>query len=64
MLSPPLRLIEVATTKRDRDDAPDWDLGYPSTVELGDGSLFTVYYQRDAPDEHCSLLWSRWQLPG
>jgi len=46
-----------------RDDAPDWDLGYPSTAELADGSLFTVYYQRFAAGEHCSLLWSRWQLP-
>ncbi|MBI3959670.1 MAG: exo-alpha-sialidase [Chloroflexi bacterium] len=46
-----------------RDDAPDWDLGYPSTVELTDGSLFTVYYQKFAAGEHCSLLWSRWQLP-
>ncbi len=46
-----------------RDDAPDWDLGYPSTVELADGSLFTVYYQKFAAGEHCSLLWSRWQLP-
>lgn len=46
-----------------RDDAPDWDLGYPSTVELGDGSLFTVYYQKFAAGEPCSLLWSRWRLP-
>lgn len=46
-----------------RADAPDWDLGYPSTVELGDGSLFSVYYQKFAAGEHCSLLWSRWQLP-
>lgn len=46
-----------------RDDGPDPDLGYPSTVELGDGSLFTVYYQRAAVGEPCSLLWSRWQLP-
>ncbi|MFZ4656236.1 MAG: sialidase family protein [Caldilineaceae bacterium] len=46
-----------------RDDAPDWDLGYPSTAELADGSLFTVYYQKYAAGEHCSLLWSRWQLP-
>lgn len=46
-----------------RDDAPDWDLGYPSTVELADGALFTVYYQKFAAREHCSLLWSRWQLP-
>ena len=46
-----------------RDDAPDWDLGYPSTVELADGTLLTVYYQKYAAGEHCSLLWSRWQLP-
>ena len=46
-----------------RNDAPDWDLGYPSTVELGDGTLFSVYYQKFAAGEHCSLLWSRWVLP-
>ena len=27
-----------------RDDGPDRDVGYPSTVELDDGSLLTVYY--------------------
>ena len=46
-----------------RDDGPDGDLGYPSTVELGDGSLFTVGYQKVAGDKKCSLLWSRWHLP-
>lgn len=46
-----------------RNDAPDWDLGYPSTVELGDGTLLSVYYQKFAAGEHCSLLWSRWALP-
>lgn len=46
-----------------RDDGPDWDLGYPSTVELADGSLLTVYYQKVAPGEKSSLLWSRWALP-
>lgn len=46
-----------------RDDGPDADLGYPSTVELADGSLFTVCYQKVAGDEKCSLLWSRWSLP-
>lgn len=45
------------------DDGPDTDLGYPSTVELADGSLFTVYYQKTAAGEPCSLLWSRWRLP-
>lgn len=29
-----------------RDDGPHPDLGYPSSVELGDGSILTVYYQR------------------
>lgn len=47
-----------------RDDGPDGDLGYPSTVELADGSLFTVCYQKAAAGEKCSLLWSRWTLQG
>lgn len=46
-----------------RGDGPDADLGYPSTVELADGSLFTVCYQKAAAGEKCSLLWSRWTLP-
>ena len=46
-----------------RDDGPDGDLGYPSTVELSDSSLFTVYYQKFGSDPKCSLLWSRWELP-
>jgi len=45
-----------------RDDAPG-DVGYPATVELPDGSLFSVYYQQAAPDEKCSILWSKWRLP-
>lgn len=46
-----------------RDDGPDGDLGYPSTVELADGRLFTVCYQKAAAGEKCSLLWSTWRLP-
>jgi len=46
-----------------RGDGPDGDLGYPSTVELADGSLFTVCYQKAAAGEKCSLLWSKWKLP-
>jgi sialidase-1 len=46
-----------------RDDGADGDLGYPSTVELADGSLLTVYYQKAAKGEKDSLLWSRWRLP-
>ena len=47
-----------------RDDGPDGDLGYPSTVEMADASLFTVCYQKAAAGEKCALLWSRWELPG
>ena len=47
-----------------RDDGPDSDLGYPSTVELADGSLFTVYYQKACPgDLNCALMSSHWELP-
>lgn len=46
-----------------RDDGPDSDLGYPSTVELADGSLYTVAYQKAAAGEKCSLLSSHWTLP-
>jgi hypothetical protein len=46
-----------------RADGPDFDLGYPKSVEMADGSIFTLYYQRLPGDEKTSLLWSRWQLP-
>jgi hypothetical protein len=47
-----------------RDDGPDHDLGYPSSVELGDGSILTVYYQKPASvEDQCGLLWTRWRLP-
>ena len=47
-----------------RDDAPDGDLGYPSSVELSDGSIFSLYYQKPAArEDKCAVLWSRWQLP-
>ncbi|MBR4865396.1 MAG: exo-alpha-sialidase [Clostridia bacterium] len=43
-------------------DEYDWDLGYPSTVELGDGSLMTVYYQKYEDDKKCSMLCTKWRL--
>ncbi|HQD72572.1 MAG TPA: sialidase family protein [Clostridiales bacterium] len=45
-----------------RDDAPDDDLGYPATIELDDGSLITVYYQRYHSDIKTSFLYSKWRL--
>jgi sialidase-1 len=47
-----------------RDDGPDSDLGYPSSVELADGSVLTVYYQKAASARtKCGILWTRWELP-
>jgi len=39
------------------------DLGYPATVELEDGSLLTVYYQREDGRENCVIMQSTWTLP-
>lgn len=38
------------------------DLGYPSSTELPDGSILTVYYERYGEDPVPSLLCSRWRL--
>ena len=46
-----------------RDDATHGDLGYPSTVELSDGRLLTVYYQSaENTDPYRSLLYTKWSL--
>lgn len=48
--------------------AKDGDLGYPASVELDDGSILSVYYQKyydDASgsyDGKCSILYTRWTL--
>lgn len=44
------------------DRAKEGDLGYPATVELDDGSLITVYYQKFPGDDYCSVLYSKWSL--
>ena len=38
------------------------DLGYGSTVELADGSLLSVYYEKFPGDEHASILYTKWAL--
>ena len=43
-------------------EAHIWDQGYPSTVELDDGTLLTVYYQRYENDDFCSILYTKWKL--
>lgn len=45
------------------DDAPNWDVGYPSTAQLPDGSLITVWYEAPANSHLAALRQARWALP-
>ncbi len=40
----------------------DPDLGYASTCELPDGSLFSAYYQKLPGDDFNSILYTKWSL--
>lgn len=44
------------------DDATSTDLGYPSTVQLQDGSLLTVWYERLSGSQNAVLRQAHWQL--
>ena len=46
----------------DRSAAFGADLGYASSVELSDGSIFTVYYQKFPGDDVPSILSAKWRL--
>ena len=43
-------------------EAQDWDHGYPSSVELSNGDIFTIYYQKCPGDCYNSLQSVRWSL--
>ncbi|MBX3436760.1 MAG: exo-alpha-sialidase [Planctomycetaceae bacterium] len=45
-------------------DGASGDLGYPSTVELDDGELLTVWYEKPADRTQAELRQARWQLEG
>lgn len=49
-----LRLYE---SKLDEDD-----LGYPTTIELSDGSMITVFYAPASEDRHCEIFQQKWSL--
>ncbi|TWT58739.1 BNR/Asp-box repeat protein [Thalassoglobus neptunius] len=44
------------------DDGASGDLGYPSTVELEDGSFLTVWYEKPADQSKAVLRMARWKL--
>lgn len=43
-------------------DGISGDLGYPSTVELGDGRLVTVWYERTSESDKAVLRQARWRI--
>ncbi len=43
-------------------DGTHGDLGYPSTVELDDGSLLTVWYEAPKKGENAVLRQARWRI--
>ncbi len=43
-------------------DGASGDLGYPSTVELKDGSLLSVWYERLSDNPHAVLRQARWRI--
>lgn len=45
-------------------DGASGDLGYPSTVQLGDGSLLTVWYEKLSGSPKAQLRQMRWSLTG
>jgi hypothetical protein len=40
----------------------DWDLGYPVSLELADGRIFTVYYMNSG-GSNCYIAGTFWELP-
>ena len=44
-------------------DAPTWDHGYPSTAQLKDGSLVTVWYEAPKDSHRAQLRQAKWRLP-
>ena len=45
-------------------DGHSGDLGYPSTVELDDHSLLTVWYEQLKDNPYAVLRQARWRLNG
>lgn len=43
-------------------NAVNWDSGYCSSIELDDGSIYTVYYQKADGDNYCSLMYTKWSI--
>lgn len=38
------------------------DIGYPSTIELSDGTLITVFYATDSENGPCRIMQQKWRI--
>lgn len=38
------------------------DIGYPSTIEMDDGTLLTVFYSRTDDESPCNIIQQRWKI--
>ena len=43
-------------------DAENGDMGYPSSIEMEDGSIFTIYYQHEQKGENNYVKYTHWAL--
>ncbi len=53
---------EIILSTIDNPQASKNEVGYPTTVQLSDGTLVTVYYQPAGNDMHPSILCTRWKF--
>ncbi len=53
---------EIVLSTIDNPQASHNEVGNPSTVQLSDGTLVTVYYQPSGNDVHSSILCTRWKF--
>ena len=44
------------------DDGAGYDIGYPSTVEMADGKLLTLWYELPKPSTKAVLRTARWSM--
>lgn len=54
--------MDGGTPEGQKSKVSDGDLGYPVSVQLEDGSIFTVYYLNQA-GSNCFIAGTFWQLP-
>ena len=54
--------LDGGTPPEQNRKVADADLGYPTSVQLADGSIFTVYYHNTA-GSNCFIAGTFWKLP-